>query len=248
MKKIIAFILSVIMMFSMTSVSYAADTASGPEATTTTIDNYMDYLEEKLEGENFFVKLIARLVIVGVMLGFIKIEDFDAWFDNTAPDTDNDVEGDKPTQDDSANADWEDGTELKLHPSQSLPYTENGVTITDIKITKEHCDELRENYYGRPVVQKYRYKITVKGIVENYTEQVTDGNISSSYYELGIQFYSSINSAKEDNRCYTLKNETDPNIDSKLVYNDDGSFEYECYQYHIFEDFDSFYIAYLYVF
>lgn len=165
MKKIIAFILSVIMMFSITSVSYAADTASGAEATTTTIDNYMDYLEEKLEGENFFVKLIARLVIVGVMLGFIKIEDFDAWFDNTAPDTDNDVEGDKPTQDDSTNADWEDGTELKLHHAQSLPYTENGVTITNIKITKEHCDELSGN-----IICKYKYNLIIEGIAPDYIE------------------------------------------------------------------------------
>ena len=171
MKKIIALILTVIMMFSMTSVSYATDTATGAETSVNTIDNYMDYLEEKLEGENFFVKLIARLVIIGVMLGFIKIEDFEAWFDNTAPDTDTDtdtdIDIDKPTVDDSnTNTDWEDGTELTLHHAQSLPYTQAGVTINSIKITKEHCDELNSDN----VICKYKYNITIEGNAPNYND------------------------------------------------------------------------------
>ena len=158
MKKIIALILAVIMMFSITSVSYATDTTVGAEtSTTTTIDNYMDYLETKLEGENFFVQLIARLVIIGVMLGFIKIEDFEAWFDNTAPDTDAGTDSDKPTEDNNTNSDWEDGTEVTLHHAQALPYTGYGVTITDIKVTKEHFDGLDEN--NNIINCKYNFEI-----------------------------------------------------------------------------------------
>ena len=165
MKKIIALFLAVIMMFSMTSVSYAANTTVGTETSaTTTIDNYMDYLETKLEDSNIFIKLIARLVIIGVMLGIIKVEDFEAWFDNTTPDTDTDteVDDDKPTLDDNTSTDWEDGAEVKLHSSQTLPYTKNGVTITDIKMTKEHYNN---DYYGSYYL--YKYNVTIEGFVES---------------------------------------------------------------------------------
>lgn len=193
MKKIIALFLAVIMMFSMTSVSYAADTTVGTEtSSTTTIDNYMDYLETKLEGENFFVQLIARLVIIGVMLGFIKIEDFEAWFDNTAPDTDTEVDNDEPTADDNnTNTDWEDGAEVKLHHSQSLPFISNGATITDIKVVKEHYN----NYYSNSY---YLYKYTIT------TEATSD------YEDFGaLSFEGSSNSHTfffSDNESYIYTN------------------------------------------
>lgn len=190
MKKIIALILAVIMMFSMTSVSYATDTTVGTETSaTTTIDNYMDYLETKLEGENFFVQLIARLVIIGVMLGFIKIEDFEAWFDNTAPDTDTEVDNDEPTADDNnTNTDWEDGTEVTLHHAQALPYTEGDVTITDVKVTKEHCDVLNE--YNKIVTYKYNFEI--RGKYSDYKESsylYLEFVLEKSPYSYGFSTY-----------------------------------------------------------
>lgn len=181
MKKIIALILAVIMMFSMTSVSYAADaTVLAETSSTATIDNYMDYLETKLESGNIFVKLIARLVIFGVMLGLIKVEDFEAWFDNTAPDTDTDtgVDNDKPVVDDNTSTDWEDGTEVKLHPSQKLPYTQNGVTITDIKVTKEHYNNIPNEYDSYYL---YKYNITVEGYIDE-SFNLEDGRPSLSIY------------------------------------------------------------------
>lgn len=187
MKKIIALFLAVIMMFSMTSVSYAADTTVGTETSVNTIDNYMDYLEEKLEGENFFVQLIARLVIIGVMLGFIKVEDFEAWFDNTAPDTDTDaeVDNDKPTEDNNTNTDWEDGTEVTLHHAQALPYTEGDVTITDVKVTKEHYDGLDK--YNSIVNCKYNFEI--HGKCSEYIDGDfidIDINLEKAHYILSI--------------------------------------------------------------
>lgn len=165
MKKIIALILAVIMVFSMTSVSYAADTTVGTETSVSTIDNYMDYLERKLEGENFFVQLIARLVIIGVMLGFIKIEDFEAWFDNTAPDTDTDNGDDNTTEDNNTNIDWEDGTELNLYSKQSLPYTDEntGITFDKIFIIKEHYDDMYNGKY-----YKYKYTLYFEGNSNGY--------------------------------------------------------------------------------
>lgn len=157
MKKIIALLLSLIMMFSMTSVSYATDGVISTESSVTTIDNYMDYLETKLEDENFFIRLIARLVIIGVMLGFIKVEDFEDWFENTSPETDSDT----------SSPDWEDGTEVMLHQDQSLPYTKRGVTITDIKITKEHYDGISES--GGIVTCKYN--IEIYGSCPNYDDK-----------------------------------------------------------------------------
>ncbi len=181
MKKIIALILAVIMMFSMTSVSYAADTAVGTETSVSTIDNYMDYLEEKLEddGTNFFVKIVIRVVIIFVFIGFIDVEDFDDWFENTTPDIDTDTDNDNTTEDNNSNNDWVDGTEVKLHHSQALPYTQNGITITDIKITKEHYNNYWFNNYFL-----YKYTITVEGFVE----ETSDPEDENPWVEFNINF------------------------------------------------------------
>ena len=174
MKRVIALVLAIIMMFSMTSVSYAVDntvttqTASvvaTNENSVSKIDNYMDYLEAKLDDQNtnFFVKIIVRLVIIGVMLGIINVKDFDEWFENTAPDTDTDNSGSNPPTDSSTDKDWEDGTELTLHSSQSLPYTRNGTTITDIKVIKEHYND----YYQHGNYYLYKYTITIEASSED---------------------------------------------------------------------------------
>ena len=160
----------------MTSVSYAVDdtvstqtsSVAANENSVSKIENYMDYLEAKLDDQNtnFFVKIIVRLVIVGVMLGIINVKDFDEWFENTAPDTDTDNSGSNPPTDSSTNKDWEDGTELTLHPAQSLPYTQNGVTITNIKITKEHHDGLDSNNR----ICNYKYNVEIEGTIPNYNK------------------------------------------------------------------------------
>lgn len=205
MKKIVALILAVIMMFSMTSVSYAADKTVGTETSVNTIDNYMDYLEEKLEGENFFVQLIARLVIIGVMLGFIKVEDFEAWFDNTAPDTDTDaeVDNDKPTEDNNTNSDWEDGTEVTLHHAQALPYTEDGVTITDIKVTKEHYDGLENNR-----IVNCKYNIEIYGKCPDYKEGdelYISLSLEKTHYGFSITSFHNNNFEIYDDGTFVLK-------------------------------------------
>lgn len=184
MKKIIALILAVIMMFSMTSVSYAADTAVGTETSaTTTIDNYMNYLEEKLEddGTNFFVKIVIRVVIIFVFIGFIDVEDFDDWFENTAPDIDTDTDNDNTTEDNNSNNDWVDGTEVKLHHSQALPYTQNGITITDIKITKEHYNNIAEG----DNLRNYKYNVFIEGKSE---KNISDLNPTLSFDNSDISY------------------------------------------------------------
>ena len=157
----------------MTSVSYAVDNTvttqtssvvATNEDSVSKIDNYMDYLEAKLDDRNtnFFVKIIVKLVIIGVMLGIINVKDFDEWFENTAPDTDADNSGSNPPTDSSTDKDWEDGTELTLHSSQSLPYTRNGTTITDIKVIKEHYNDYQdERYY------LYKYTVTIEASSED---------------------------------------------------------------------------------
>lgn len=243
MKKIIALFLAVIMMFSMTSVSYAANTTVGTETSaTTTIDNYMDYLETKLEDSNIFIKLIARLVIIGVMLGIIKVEDFEAWFDNTTPDTDTDteVDNDKPAVDDNTSTDWEDGAELNLYNKEDLPLydiNKTGASITKIKITKERYNEYKNNYLGRPVKQNYRYKIVLEG---------TFGYMDD--YEilprLTLQYFSTLDNTIAVTETYYIDNIISSNTEEIELYDykiDDEKFYCEFYQYHIFEDFDSYY-------
>ena len=156
MKKLLAVILAIVMMFSMTSVSFANETAETGE-TVATIDNYVDYLEDKLEDTetNIFVKMLVKIVLVFIHFGFIKPEDFEDWFENTVPETE---ENSTEEKNDSDTPDWEDGTELELYYPQSLPYTERGVTFTDIKVTKEHCNEL----IGYKVYT-YKYTATFKG-------------------------------------------------------------------------------------
>lgn len=198
MKKVIALVLAIIMMFSMTSVSYAVDNTvstqtlsvvAANENSVSKIDNYMDYLEAKLDDQNtnFFVKIIVRLVIIGVMLGIINVKDFDEWFENTAPDTDTDNSGSNPPTDSSTNKDWEDGTELTLHPAQSLPYTQNGVTITNIKITKEHHDGLDSNNR----ICNYKYNVEIEGTISDYDKNSEFGfdislHLENSPYTYGL--------------------------------------------------------------
>lgn len=249
MKKIIAIVLAVIMMFSVTAAPHAVGTDASTASPTLTFSNYRDYLEPILEGENFFVQLIARLVIIGVLLGIVDEDYFNRLFDDTTPDnntsTDTDTGADSDTgadtdnntpdiNDDNTSTDWEDGTELMLHPSQSLPIADPDGTITSLKVTKEHYDGLWENNYGRPVPQMYRYKIEIEGTV-------TD-TFDGGYLEL--QYYSTTNLKLEDTRWYNINDYKYSNIDCKVTYNSDTkTFYCVCYQYNMFEDFDSFYIA-----
>jgi len=166
MKKLLAVILAIVMMFSMTSVSFAneASTVVEPE---NTIDNYVDYLEAKLNDAetNIFVKMLVKIVLVFIHFGFIKPEDFQDWFENTAPEDKEENTTDNTTNKPDTSDEWEDGTELELYYPQSLPYTERGVTFTDIKVTKERCNEL----IGY-IVYTYKYTVTIKGS-STYSEQ-----------------------------------------------------------------------------
>ena len=85
MKKLLAVILAIVMMFSMTSVSFANETSTVVEPENT-IDNYVNYLEDKLEDTetNIFVKVLAKIVLVFIHFGFIKAEDFEEQ-DTAAP-------------------------------------------------------------------------------------------------------------------------------------------------------------------
>ena len=61
-------------------------------------------------------------------------------------------------------ADWEDGTELKMLSGQTLPYSENGVTIEKLTVRKYHDDG---EWNGKP--QKYKYTIEAEGsLPENF--------------------------------------------------------------------------------
>lgn len=148
MKKLIAMFLVVVMMFSMTTIAYAKDADTQGQTTS----SYMDYLEEKAENGNFFIRFIVKLVIVGVKLGWIKAEDLKGWFENDEPQND-DSPGDV-TVPPLVDEEQEGIVELKLHHSQSLPYTSNGITITNVKVLRED-----DGYYKDDNYFIYRYSI-----------------------------------------------------------------------------------------
>lgn len=226
MKKLLAVILAIVMMFSMTSVSFANETSAVDEPTNT-IDNYVDYLEEKLNDTetNIFVKLLVKIVLVFIHFGFIKPDDFEDWFENTVPETE---ENSTEEKNDSDTPDWEDGTELTLYHTQSLPYAKNGITITDIKITKEHYNGLRND-----IPQMYKYVLEAEGFIDNYNSEYPP------YYEIDITYLSEFS---HKTRCYVMWEKSERNVESTITIDESGNFVYHCEQYMFYNDYDSFFI------
>ncbi len=110
----------------------------------------------------------------------------------------------------SSSADLEDGTELTQHPAQLLPYTKNDKTITSVKITKEHNDELIDNS-----IKNFKYNVSLEGIFTNepYSLYVTfsfdKGDILLSLNP-GLESY---NFTVDDNGHFTLTGSLYSNFD-----------------------------------
>lgn len=147
MKKIISILLIVSMLFSLSSTALSAEDKS------ITTENYAEIINEKVKNENFFIKFIAKLIIIGVKLRLISISQLENWLYLSTPETNN-----------TSNNDWDDGTKLRLFPEQSLPFTktityyDNDVTIEDILITKERYNRMHQN-----IIYNYKYNITISG-------------------------------------------------------------------------------------
>jgi hypothetical protein len=212
------------MLFSLSSTALSAENKS------ITTENYTEIINEKVKSENFFIKFIAKLIILGVKLRLISIDKLNEWYDPNTPEienTPNDTPA-LPTPDEETAID----NILKLHPSQSLPYISNEIIITDIIITKEKYDGIRYiSYY--PQVQKYRYNIKIMGYAPN---------INLYNYSIEIQYLSSIKDGSEL-RYYPFKDMSESNIDSTLIVDENGHFELDCSQYNMFFDYDTYYIS-----
>ena len=226
-KKVLSLLLAIIMMFSITSVSYAATPANDSSATT--LSDYIDQLQEKVKNENIFVRIISKVIILCVNLGFMQIEDFEEWVDRFAPITDNN--------------NTEDITELKLDSSQSLPYTEGNITIKNMKIIKEDYDGTYINKHGRPVKTTYRHKIIIDGDI-----------FYDSYALIGIQLFSTKDptiqntfylnfSSNSFSSYYELGTTTTPMALRDISYSiENNTFNFECYMYSVSDKLDGFYI------
>ena len=216
MKKIISLVLVVIMLFPMTSVSFAAE-ATGNTASSViiTTDDYLDHLESKLESENFFIRIISRLVIIGIVLGFIDVQDLEDWFNITVPDNGSNNDDDTTEGDKNTNAGWEDGTEVTLHPEQSFPYTKKDITVTDIKITKEHCDSISSSG-----IATCKYNIEIQGNCPGYV----DAPWSQLLYVV-IRF-------ENDPTEYKFSYD---DSDSGFTYKGQGNFEFKCTRYSSYD-------------
>ncbi len=231
MKKLLAVVLAIVMMFSMSSVSFANETVTVEE--TNTIDNYVDYLEDKLENTetNIFVKMLVRIVLVFVHFGFIKAEDFQDWFDNTAPEDkeENTTTGNTGNKPDTSD-EWEDGTELELYHVQSLPIVDESgeAIITDISVSKHHVDK---EIAG--TIHRYTYVIHLKGYFSDYDPD--DGGKPVLLFKI---LYLSDSSSEE--KSYFSENREGDIISSSYKIDENGNFILRCEQYNIYNDYDSF--------
>lgn len=225
MKKIISMILIISLLFSLTSVALSA------YDTIITHKNYAEIIDEKVKNENFFVKFIAKLVILGVKMRFISIDKLNEWYNLPSSETEPlpTVPPELPTLEEEPISD----NVLKLHSSQSLPYTSNGITITDIKVTKEIFEGVRE-VDGITQVQKYKYNVQITGKAVNPD--------SCRYCSVELQFLSDSKDGSEL-RYYPLKEDSSRNIDSTIKIDENGNFEFECYQYNMFFDYSTYHIS-----
>ncbi len=226
MKKLLALFLVIVMMFSMTSVSYASNT----ETSSTKIETYMSYLEEKLDTGNLFVRFVAKIVIFGIMLGFIKVEDFEDWFDNMSPDTDTNI-------DNTNKSDWEDGTELTLFHTQSLPYTksfdyyENDITIKDITITKEHYNNTYSN-----MIFNYKYYITINGSSSKKLQE-HESVLVNIHFQGETHFIPGFNGSSERQGSFTVYENNDFTI-TGIYYSDCDADYYTIYDLSMWNDYE----------
>lgn len=108
MKKVISLLLAVLMVFSVTTVAFAADepessveTTQAPETEVTrepsdvenNITQYLEQLQLKLglKAGKIVVKILIKLVMVGLKLGIINIDTIKGWIgDFTGSDSDAD--------------------------------------------------------------------------------------------------------------------------------------------------------------
>ena len=84
--------LVIVMLFSTSSVSFASE-ISVTEATNTTED-YTDYLENRINDTetNIFVKILVKIVLIFIRIGFIDAEDFLNWFEKTYSENNSEAE------------------------------------------------------------------------------------------------------------------------------------------------------------
>ncbi len=125
--------------------------------------------------------------------------------------------------------DWEDGTELILDKSQTLPLTKDGITINEVTIKKEHYNGEREG-----VVQKYKYYIEIKGVIEHLYE--------SESAEIQMVFFSKNNESSETRNYSFLKNKSNLNVNSIYTEDEEGNFVLTVEQYQMYSDYNTFMI------
>ncbi|MBQ1994889.1 MAG: hypothetical protein II237_01705 [Clostridia bacterium] len=214
MKKIIALLLSVIMIFSMTSTAHVVAITTEEKTSNVSIDTYMDYLESKLNDSNLFVRFIAQFMIIGIKLKLIDEDDLKGWFDIKSPDVNDDNNDINDNPDVSLDNDFVDGEEVKLYDKQSFPFVMNGITITNITITKEDYNDINEqNGYYNP------YKYLVK--IEGYASEPECLAVVLNY---GSDIYNS----------YLIKPEQ---------LDEFGNFSVKAEQFGLYEDVDLYYIC-----
>ena len=215
MKKIIALLLSVIMVFSMTSTTHAVAITTEEKTSNVSIDTYMDYLESKLNDSNLFVRFIAQFMIIGIKLKLIDEDDLKGWFDIKSPDVNDDNNDINDNPDISLDNDFIDGEEVKLYEKQTFPYVQNGITITNITITKEHCDMLINGDYN-----PYRSIVKIEGKTTDFKKVYIslnyDGLNGTHGYDIPLDY-----------------------IDEQ------GNFSYTYIQYNIYKNIDTYYIVHL---
>ena len=122
--------------------------------------------------------------------------------------------------------DWEDGTELKMLSGQTLPYSENGVTIEKLTVRKYHYNG---EWDGRS--QKFKYTIEAEGSFAD------DFDLSKYYISFRLKFINSHGYASDLGYSYSLEN--DNGFDSNITSTYD--------QYNIYADYDEYMIYDLYV-
>lgn len=109
-------------------------------------------------------------------------------------------------------ADWEDGTELKMLSGQTLPYSENGVTIEKLTVRKYRYNG---EWDGKP--QKYKHVIEAEGCLAKdldlstynatfYVLPMSTGSVSSFAYNCPLKNTSSncISTYSEHEGKFTL--------------------------------------------
>lgn len=125
--------------------------------------------------------------------------------------------------------DWEDGTELKMLSGQTLPYSENGVTIEKLTVRKYRYNG---EWDGKP--QKYKYTIEAEGNL------AADFDSSTYIASLTLNYMNS-HGYEGFTRHYDFENLSFGNTVSTYSENR-GKFVLTVEQYNIYGDYDEYLI------